>query len=79
MRSLKQFAPVEGHTTLIRDMSSNAIISTDDAAYNAYKLRRESEKRRQELIDKQKNEIDQIKTEMIEIKTMLSQLIADRG
>lgn len=79
MRSITQFAPVEGHSTLVRDMCSNAIISTDDASYNSYKIRRESEKRRQDLIDKQKTEIEQLKMQMTEIKDMLSQLIVNKG
>ena len=28
--------PVEGHNSLGRDADSNAIVNTDDSAYNAY-------------------------------------------
>lgn len=76
MRSINHFAKVEGHSSLVRDMSSNAIISTDDAAYNAYRIRRESERKRQAVIDHQLEEIESLKTEMLEIKQLLSQLIA---
>lgn len=79
MRSLKQFAQVEGHSTLIRDMSSNAIISTNESEFSAYQKRREAEKKRHQQINDQIEEIESLKTEMMEIKTMLSQLIANKG
>ena len=79
MRSLTQFAQVEGHSSLIRDMSSNAIISTNDSEYSTYVKRREAEKKRQKQIADQVEEIECLKTEMLEIKHMLSQLIANKG
>lgn len=79
MRGLTKFAQVEGHISLVRDMSSNAIISTDDAGYNAYKTRREIEKKRQEHMLKNSNEIEELKNEMLEIKQLLNMLIANKG
>ena len=79
MRSVTQFAQVEGHSSLVRDMSSHAIISTDDAAYNAYKSRREMEKKRQTVIDNQIREIESLKNDMLEIKNMLSQILSAKG
>lgn len=79
MRSVTQFAQVEGHSSLVRDMSSHAIIATDDVAYSAYKARRESEKKRQALIDKQVEEIESLKHDMMEIKHMLSQILSVKG
>ena len=79
MRSVTQFAQVEGHNSLVRDMSSHAIISTDDAGYNAYKSRRELEKKRQATIEKQVQEIECLKNDMLEIKQMLSQLLSAKG
>ena len=79
MRSLTQFAPVEGHSSLVRDMSSNAIISTNEAEFSAYQKRREIEKKRQQQIADQVKEIECLKNDMTEIKNMLSQLIANKG
>lgn len=79
MRSITQFAQVEGHNSLVRDMSSHAIISTDDAGYNAYKSRREMEKKRQSVIDNQIREIESLKNDMLEIKHMLSQILSAKG
>lgn len=79
MRSVNKFAKVEGHTALVRDMSSSAIISTNDSEYNNYMKRRETEKRRQETIDSQVQQIDCLKNEMLEIKQLLSQLLQTKG
>ena len=36
--------PVEGHSSLGRDAESNAILNTDNSAYEAYKKAREDAK-----------------------------------
>ena len=79
MRSVNKYAQVEGHASLIRDMSSNAIISTNESEFSAYQKRREAEKKRHQQINDQLYEIESLKNEMLEIKTLLSQLIANKG
>ena len=82
MRSLTQFAKVEGHSTLIRDMSSHAIISTDDNEFNAYKKKREAEKKRNSVIEDQQKEIQSLRNDMLEIKQLLrdiAQLRSENG
>jgi len=79
MRSINSFVKVEGHTSLVRDMSSNAIIATDDNEFNAYKKRREVEKRRVQLQDQQVSDIERLKNDMDQIKHMLSQLLNAKG
>lgn len=76
MRSLNnQFAKVEGHNSLVRDVASHAIISTNDAEFSAYAKRREAEKRNKKMMDDQLKEIESLKSDMLEIKQLLSQLI----
>lgn len=76
MRSLNnQFAQVEGHASLIRDVTSHAIISTNDAEFSAHQKRREVEKRNKKMMNDQLNEIESLKSDMLEIKQLLSQLI----
>ena len=54
--------PVEGHKNLFRDEHSNAIINTDNAAYNDYmNTRRINSDKRAEL-DAMKNEIETLKS-----------------
>jgi hypothetical protein len=79
MRSLNKFAKVEGHNSLVRDMSSHAIVSTNEAEFSAYQKRREIEKKRAQAIDNQVQEIQNLKNDMLEIKQMLSQLISTKG
>ena len=79
MRSLNNIVKVEGHASLVRDMSSNAIISTNDSDYEAYRKRRELEKKRQSMIDDHVKEIESIKQDVLEIKQMLSMLISGKG
>ena len=61
MRSLSKFAKVEGHNSLVRDLSSHAIVSTNDAEFKAYQTRREIEKKRAQMIENQVQEIENIK------------------
>ena len=59
--------PVEGHKNLFRDENSNAIINTDQAAYNDYINTRRINS------DKQA-ELDAMKTEIETLKIMLNDL-----
>ena len=76
MRSvIPQFAKVQGHDSLVRDMSSHAIVSTDDNEYNAYQRKRLLEKKQKQLVEQQAQEIASLKSDMEEIKQMLSQVL----
>ena len=79
MRSVNTFVKVEGHASLVRDMSSNAIISTDDNEFNAYKKRRDLEKKRIQAQQQQIDDIERLKNDMDQIKSMLSQLLSAKG
>ena len=59
--------PVEGHKNLYRDEESNAIVSTDDSAYQDYMNTRRINS------DKQA-ELDAMKTEIETLKIMLNDL-----
>lgn len=59
---------VEGHSHLVREESSTAIVNTD---INAYYLA----KKRKEAYRTQANEINTLKNEVTEIKQLLSQLV----
>jgi hypothetical protein len=63
---------VEGHTHLVRDEESHAIINTDVKQY------RLTMKRRQMLMT-QRDEINSLKDDMSEIKTLLKGLINKDG
>ena len=63
---------VEGHTHLIRDEESHAIINTDVENY------RLTMKRRQ-ILRTQRDEINSLKKDMSEIKSLLKELINKDG
>jgi hypothetical protein len=62
------YAKVEGHSTLLRDEGSSAIVNTDMNSYELHKKRKES-------FLTQKNEINTLKDEVGEIKELLLTLI----
>ena len=59
--------PVEGHKNLFRDESSNAIVNTDNAAYNDYMNTRR-------INSDKKAELDAMKSEIETLKSLLNDL-----
>tara|TARA_Y100001951_G_scaffold85312_1_gene75174 strand:+ start:2164 stop:2364 length:201 start_codon:yes stop_codon:yes gene_type:complete len=59
---------VEGHTHLVRDESSHAIVNTD---VETFKLTM----RRRQIMQSQRNEINNLKDEMTEIKQLLTNVL----
>jgi hypothetical protein len=66
----KKYAKVEGHSNLIRDLSTNAIINTDSVSSSQYDLIR---KKRQD----EKLKIEKLENELNEIKSLLQKLTND--
>ena len=63
---------VEGHTHLIRDEESHAIINTDVEQYRLTM-------RRRQMLRTQRDEINSLKNDMSEIKSLLKELINKDG
>lgn len=63
-----RFLKVEGHSYLVRDTMSNAIINQNTTEFNNYKNQKQKR-------DVQKNRIDQIESDVSEIKSLLKQLL----
>ena len=53
--------PVEGHNSLGRDADSNAIVNTDDSAYDAYIKARENAKNKDRTLEDLKDEVEELK------------------
>tara|TARA_Y100000389_G_C17431326_1_gene502827 strand:+ start:855 stop:1085 length:231 start_codon:yes stop_codon:yes gene_type:complete len=70
-----KFLQVEGHTDLVRDTESTAIINKNKGAYMLAKKRAESAQRQRDAIRTANREINNIKSEMHEIKSMLKTLL----
>jgi hypothetical protein len=60
---------VDGTQNLYRDMSSGAIVNTDDHGYSQYIAQRERRK-------KEQDEIKNVKEELNEIKKLLKELLS---
>lgn len=63
---------VEGHTHLIRDEESHAIINTDVEQYRLAM-------RRRQMLRTQRDEINSLRQEVTEIKGLLKELINNNG
>lgn len=69
------YLKVEGNDSLVRDVSSKAIINTNNKAYQEYINKRNAAKQMKEQISSQQEEINSIKNEVTEIKELLLKLI----
>lgn len=70
----KKVAIVEEDNNLVRDLSTNAIINTNETAYER-RLEQIQRKQSQEEIDAaQRADIEQLKADMKEIKALLKKL-----
>lgn len=62
------YKKVEGHSDLIRDTETNAVINTDKTAYQNYVLLKNQKLKEKDRLDKLENEVG-------EIKSLLQQLV----
>ena len=62
---------VEGHTNLVRDLKSQAIINTDSDAYARYMLRKAKQKNKDDEVRQVIRDVNELKNEMREIKNLI--------
>ena len=65
---------VEGHSNLIRDEVSNAILNVNSSEYDQYLSQRAKRKQGSERIDNMENDLKSLKDDINEIKTLLRAL-----
>ena len=70
---------VEGHSDLVRDESSNAIVNTNKSAYLMAKKRADEAQRQRDEIRQTARELNSLKSEMHEIKNLLVKLVEKDG
>jgi len=68
---MKNYAKVEGHQNLVRDLNTNAIINTDKNYSNSYTLAKKKRGEELQRIDNLENELSDIKLSINEIKNLL--------
>ena len=76
---MSNFRKVEGHTDLIKDMHSKAVINTNRSAYLAAVQRKKTFIAQQDSIRDATREINILKSEMHEIKSLLVKLVEKDG
>jgi len=77
--STMAYAKVKGHSHLIRDLKSQAIINTDSDAYARYMARKAKQSKKDDEMRKVVREVNEIKTEMFEIKSLLKKVLDKDG
>ena len=70
---------VEGHTHLVRDLKSQAIVNTDSDAYARYMARKVKQSKKDDEMRKVVREVNEIKSEMFEIKDLLKKVLDKDG
>ena len=66
---------VEGHTHLVREVSSSGIVNTNTSEYEIYMKRIKSREQHGDQIRTAVKEINNLKTELREIKGLLKEII----
>ena len=66
---------VEGHTHLVRDVSSNAIINTNQSEYQLYMQRVKVRERQSDELRGAVKEINNLKKDIREIKELIKEIV----
>jgi hypothetical protein len=66
---------VKGHSDLIRDPMTNAIINTNKSKYEEYISRRDIKKNETQKVQDLEDELSCIKDDLNEIKSLLKEII----
>ncbi len=70
----KKYLKVEGHSHLVRDVQSNAIINMNKDGYQSYKSLKNAKEREKGRIDNIENDLTRLKSDLDEIKSLLRQI-----
>ena len=72
---MSEFIKVEGHSSLIRDVDSNAIVNTNISEYQLYMKRRKAREKQGDELRSAVKEINNLKNEIREIKNLVKEII----
>jgi|TARA_B100000085_G_C18464769_1_gene480485 hypothetical protein len=62
-----RYLKVEGHSFLVRDSRTNAIVNRDKQGYDSYKNLKRAKSRERERLDKLENDVTEIKDLLIQL------------
>lgn len=66
---------VEGHSNLVRDEKTKAILNTNIGDYNHYNRMKKIKENENKKVETLENEMNSIKNDLQEIKTLLGDLL----
>lgn len=72
---MHDFVKIENNEGLVRDMRTNAIISTSSDKISDYRAKKIAAEQRDSIIKKNQEEINDMKKDISDIKEMLTQLL----
>ena len=72
---MSKYLKVEGHTNLVRETSSHAIVNADTNGYSVYMRRVRAREQQGDQIRSAVKEINNLKTELREIKGLIKELV----
>lgn len=75
---MTEYLRVNGNDSLVRDVSSGAILNCNQEAYENYKKKMNATLSMKIQIQEQKNQIIQLQSDIAEIKDMLNQLLSTK-
>ena len=71
---MKKYIKVEAQDSLVRDMSSNAIVNNNKSDYEDFLRISEQKYKEKKEFEKLKNDVDGIKDDLDEIKSLLKSM-----
>tara|TARA_B100001173_G_C15936535_1_gene525190 strand:- start:799 stop:1029 length:231 start_codon:yes stop_codon:yes gene_type:complete len=71
---MKKYVKVEAQDSLVRDMSSNAIVNNNKSDYEDFLRISEQKYKEKKEFEKLKNDVDGIKDDLDEIKSLLKSM-----
>jgi phage terminase large subunit-like protein len=75
---MNQFLKVEGHSSLVRDKTTGAILNNNRTEYEEYLDRKRKAEAREAEISQHTEDINNIKNELQDIKGLLLQLLSNK-
>ena len=72
------FLKVEGHSSLVRDTATGAILNNNRTEYEVYLEAKRRNESREAEISQHTEDINNIKNELSEIKQLLKQLVSTK-
>ena len=72
---MSKYLKVEGHTNLVRETSSHAIVNADANGYSVYMKRVRAREQQGDQIRNAVKEINTLKKELREIKGLIKELV----